>query len=85
VKTSAYASVSSGSPNVIVVAINKETSPLNAGITIKHTSEVKAADVYTLTSAAPAPKKGTAITAVATNAFLYKMPPRSVTTLVFHP
>jgi hypothetical protein len=86
VKTSVYASVASGgAPQVIVVAINKTTSALVAGIPITHTAMLGGADVYTLTSAAPAPKKGAALTAVATNAFSYTMPPRSVTTLVFHP
>lgn len=85
-KSSVYASVSSTSgSNVTVVAINKGTSPLAAGITVKHTASLKVADVYALTSAAPSPQKGAALTAVATNAFLYTMPPRSVTTLVFHP
>jgi hypothetical protein len=85
-KTSAYASVSSSDgTNVIVVAVNKETTALNAGITLKHTAQLNAADVYVLTSAQPSPKKGSGLTAVATNAFLYSMPPRSATTLVFHP
>lgn len=85
-KSSVYASVSSkSSTNVTVVAINKGDAPLAAGITLKHTADLKAADIYTLTSAAPAPKKGEGLTAVAANAFLYNMPPRSVTTLVFHP
>jgi hypothetical protein len=86
VKTSVYASVSStGGPQIVVVAINKTTAPLVAGIPITHTAMLGGADVYTLTSAAPAPKKGAAITPVATNAFRYTMPARSVTTLVFHP
>jgi hypothetical protein len=85
-KASVYASVHGAArTNVIVVAINKQTTAKIAGITVKHTSALANADVYTLTSAAAAPKKGTAITAVATNAFRYTMPPRSVTTLVFRP
>jgi Glycoside hydrolase family 44 len=84
--TSAYASLFAASgTNVIVVAVNKETSAVKAGITIKHTATLGAADVYVLTSAASSPQKGAGITAVATNAFLYDMPPRSATTLVFHP
>jgi hypothetical protein len=85
-KTSAYASVqSSARTNVVVVAINKQTAAVVAGITIKHGANLTGADVYTLTSSGPTPQKGTAIAAVATNAFRYSMPPRSVTTLVFHP
>jgi hypothetical protein len=86
VNTSAYASVASASPtDVIVVAINKETTAVNAGITLKHTAHLNGADVYVLTSASASPQKGAGLTAVATNAFLYSMPPRSATTLVFHP
>ena len=85
-RASAYASVSpSSGVNVIAVAINKTTGPLTAGITIRHTAELTAADVYTLTSAGAAPQKGAGLTAVATNAFRYSMPAMSATTLVFHP
>jgi hypothetical protein len=55
------------------------------GITLAHTVPLAGADVYTLTSAAAAPAKGTALVPVATNAFSYAMPARSVSTLVFHP
>jgi hypothetical protein len=86
VNTSAYASLFAASgTNVIVVAVNKETNAVKAGITIKHTATLNAADVYVLTSAGSSPVKGSGLTAVATNAFLYNMPPRSATTLVFHP
>jgi hypothetical protein len=86
VNTSAYASIASASPtDVVVVAINKETSAVKAGITVKHTAALSAADVYVLTSAGAAPVKGTGLTAVATNAFSYSMPARSATTIVFHP
>ena len=85
-KTSAYASIFSASgTNVVVVLLNKDTAPLTAGITLKHTTELAAADVYTLTSAMPTPVKGAALAHVATNAFSYPMPPRSVSTIVFRP
>jgi hypothetical protein len=85
-EASVYASVQASSPtNVVVVAINKETTALVAGITVKHTATLTAADVFTLTSGGAAPQAGSGLTAVATNAFSYSMPPRSVTTLVFHP
>jgi hypothetical protein len=84
-KTSAFASTNStGGATVTVVAINKTTSALTAGITLK-ASSVTTADTYVLTSAAAAPKKGASIAAVGTNAFRYTMPARSVTTLVFKP
>lgn len=85
-KSSVYASISSSNgTNVVVVAINKESSAVKAGITLKHPAALTAADVYTMTSGSATPTKGTAVTAVATNAFDYSMPPMSVTTLVFHP
>ena len=83
---SAYASVfAQNGTNVIIVAINKTASAKTAGITITHTATLNAADVYVLTSASSTPHKGAALTAKATNAFLYSMPAYSATTLVFHP
>ncbi len=84
--SSVYASVSSTAPtNVVVVAINKNTTAMTAGITLTHDVHLPHADVYTLTSAGSSPVKGTVIDEVATNAYHYAMPPMSVTTLVFHP
>jgi hypothetical protein len=86
VKTSAYASTSSTSgANVIAVVVNKTSSALAAGITIKHPSMLTTADVYALTAAGPNPQKGAPIAAVAANAFRYTMPAMSATTLVFRP
>jgi hypothetical protein len=85
-QTSVYASLASSDPNtVIVVAINKQPSSLEAGITVKHTTSLGTADVYTLTSAASNPVKADGLTKVSTNAFSYTMPARSVSTLVFRP
>ncbi|HVW24598.1 MAG TPA: glycoside hydrolase family 44 protein [Polyangiaceae bacterium] len=85
-KSSVYASVASANDqNVVVVAINKQSSSQKAGITLKHTAVLDSADVYALTSANAKPVKGASLTKVATNAFNYTMPAYSVTTLVFHP
>jgi hypothetical protein len=85
-KTSLFASVSSQDPtNIIVVAINKLTQAQVAGITLTHTTQLTAAEVYTLTSATASPTKGSSLAAVDTNTFSYTMPARSVSTLVFHP
>ncbi|HVY45184.1 MAG TPA: glycoside hydrolase family 44 protein, partial [Minicystis sp.] len=85
-KASDYASIDASSPtNVVAVVINKEATPLVAGIRITHTSALTKADAYTLTSAAAAPKAASALASVARNAFSYTMPPFSVTTLVFKP
>jgi len=84
--SSVYASVSSQDPtNIVVVAINKLTTSQLAGITLTHPAQLTAADVYTLTSTAAAPKQGNPIAAVNANSFKYNMPARSVSTLVFHP
>jgi hypothetical protein len=85
-KSSVYASVFSGSGgNVVVVAVNKQTSAETAGIAITHTGTLTTADVYTLSAGKAAPVKGTALRSVATNAFSFTMPAESVSTLVFRP
>jgi hypothetical protein len=85
-QTSSYASVASSDPtNVIVVLVNKKSTALTAGITIRHTAHLAGADAFVLTSAAAAPTAASPLTQVATNAFSYAMPARSATTLVFHP
>ena len=68
-----------------MVAINKLTQAQVAGITLKHSAQLTAADVYTLTAAAPSPTQGAALAAASPNAFSFTMPARSVSTLVFHP
>ena len=84
--SSVYASVSSQDPtDIVMVAINKTTSTEVASLNITHPTQLTAADVYTLTSATPAPVKGTPISAAGANTFSYTMPAMSVSTLVFHP
>jgi hypothetical protein len=83
--SSVYASTTPGSSNVVVVALNKAASPLRAGITIKHTASLETADVYTLSAANSTPAQQASLSKVATNAFSYVMPARSVSTLVFRP
>jgi hypothetical protein len=85
-QTSVFASVrSSGDGKVIVVAINKTDTARVAGIAIKHAGTLSSALVYTLTAAAASPQAQASLTAVATNAFSYSLPPMSVTTLVLGP
>ena len=85
-QTSVYASVNASDPaKVVVVCINKQTVPVIAGITVKHTANLVTGDVYTLTGATASPQVAPAISATAQNAFLYTMPAHSVTTLVLHP
>ncbi len=83
--SSVYASTTPGSSNVLVVTLNKAATPLRAGITIKHTASLETADVYTLTASNSTPARQASLSKVATNAFSYLMPARSVSTLVFRP
>jgi hypothetical protein len=80
---SVYASVDSANPSrVVVVAINKRSTTQIVGITVAHSRQVTAADVYTLTSAASRPVAAAPISSVATNAFRYTMPAYSISILI---
>jgi hypothetical protein len=85
VNTSVYASLSSDSPgHVVVVAINKQKdATLNAGITLAHPATFAKAKTFVLTAASFSLKAGGELAAIGTNAFVYAMPPRSVSVLVF--
>jgi hypothetical protein len=78
-----YASIDSADPNrVVTVLINKAATAKTAGITIAHPTSFTSLSVYTLTSAGANVVAGSAVPAVAENAFLYTMPPLSVSVLV---
>jgi mannan endo-1,4-beta-mannosidase len=78
-----YASTDSSNPGrVVTVLINKAASAKTAGITIAHSSSFASLSVYTLTSASANVVAGSAVPAVAQNAFLYTMPALSVSVLV---
>jgi hypothetical protein len=84
VNTSVYASLPSGNPNqVIVVAINKKSDVVTAGIRIAHPSELASSKVFVLQGTTPSLTAAPALSAAGSNAFTYAMPPRSVTVLVF--
>lgn len=77
-----YASVDSANPNrLVVVLINKSTSPKSAGITITHPSSFPSLGVYPLTSSGAKFASGVSLTATAPNVFVYAMPAMSVTVL----
>lgn len=79
--TSIYASYrSTAATTVVLVAINKTSAPLDAGIAITHLARLTTARPYVLTSAAPTPVAGDEIAITATNAFVHTLPPLSVTT-----
>jgi hypothetical protein len=80
-KSSVYASVDSATRVITVVAINKTTSALKAGIAITG-PQVTGFAVRTLTGAGPTLQTSTATpTMAASNAFTYTMPAMSVSVL----
>lgn len=83
---SIYGSLDAATPSrVVLVAINKRSQVLRAGITVAHSTAFSKADVYTLTSAGPGPMAAAPISTVAQNAWNYSMPPQSVSVLVLSP
>jgi hypothetical protein len=85
-KSSVYASsFADGRDQVVVVAINKTRGVLRAGLRIRRVGRLRQAAVYTLTSTSALPASASPIAAVGANAFVYEMPARSVSTLVFRP
>lgn len=81
--TSVYASVDAGDPDrTVLVAINKTAAWLNVDIQVIHPREFGYAEVYQLTSSSATPQQRPNITTITGNAFLYTMPPLSVSTLV---
>jgi hypothetical protein len=81
-----YASVDSvDASQMVIVAINKSTSAKTASVKVRHTSAFTTADVYRVTSAAATPVVAGDVTASARNAFLYTMPPMSISILVPQP
>jgi hypothetical protein len=85
--SSVYASLESAdASHLVIVAINKATTTKVAGIQISHSTVYTKASVYVLTQAGGATlAAGTALAAVATNAFKYTMPAQSVTVIVPSP
>jgi hypothetical protein len=81
--TSVYASYDQAAyGRMVVVAINKTGAAQTAGLTVSHGVEFATAEVYRLTSAAPAPVRGADVTITEVNAFAIELPAMSVTTLV---
>jgi hypothetical protein len=84
VNTSVYASLSSSNPNqVVVVAINKKSTPVTAGIRVAHPGSLTSSKAYVLAGTSPDLVAAPALAAPAVNAFTYAMPARSVSVLVF--
>jgi len=85
VNTSVYASLLSTNPgHVVVVAINKKRdAAINAGIQLAHPASFSKAKVYVLSGTSPSIQPAQDLSRTGTNAFVYAMPPRSVSILVF--
>ena len=82
-RSSVYASVDAASPNrMVLVAINKHTAPLTAGVAVTHTRRFARAEVYRLTSAAAAPVRAADVTLSPDGTFQVTLPAMSVSTLV---
>jgi hypothetical protein len=82
VGTSVYASIDRASPgHVVVVAINKSLAPRTAAVHLQGVTAT-AASVYTLTSAAPTPRRAPGLVATSKGTFSYVMPAQSVSVIV---
>jgi hypothetical protein len=78
-----YASMNAANHNqVVVVAINKATTAKTAAIELSAESVFRSAKVFTITSAKAAPVAGAGLTTSAQNAYLYTMPPQSISVIV---
>jgi hypothetical protein len=81
--SSVYASVDSENPNrMVVVAINRTASPLDAAIAVTSDRVFESAEVYQLTAANSSPVQLPGFDIELVNAFHYTMPAFSVSTLV---
>ncbi len=83
VTSSVYASRDAAG-NLVLVAINKATSPKVASIQLRNVANVTRARVFSLTGASPLPVRQADL-AIAGSAMNYTMPALSVTTLVLAP
>lgn len=84
--SSVYASIDAQDPaRTVVVAINKSDASVRAAVKLAAYAEYAAVDVWQLTGAAPTLTSAPGPALAATNAFLYDMPPLSVSVLVPRP
>ncbi len=83
---SVYAAIEKDLPAAMtILAINKSGTAKTAAITLAHSSNFGRLKVWALQGATPEIMPGADVTAVATNAFRYAMPPMSVTMLIPQP
>ncbi len=85
-RATVYASIDSDNPaRTVIVAINKHTAALTAGITVAQSVSYGSAQVYVLSGNQAQVMAAGAITPVSTNAFPYTMPAHSVSVLLLTP
>jgi hypothetical protein len=86
-RSSIYASVDQGSATsrVVLVAINKSSSPLAAEIVLSDAKPWTRGEVYVMSDGSPNPTRKPDLTGIAGNKLVYQMPPMSVSTLVLKP
>lgn len=82
IKTSVYASYDSTNNNIVIIAINKSSSDIVAGLKIHNAVKLSGATAYKLTANSPLPKEGGVLNMVQGCGLSYKMPANSVSTLV---
>jgi hypothetical protein len=81
-----YASVQSDQPQrMVIVAINKSTKSLHAGIRISHDTAYLGASVFVLSGEKPVLLPAAELAAIASNAFRYDMPAQSISVIVPNP
>jgi hypothetical protein len=88
-RSSVYASADdasyTGPHRVVVVAINKTKAVVSAAVLVTDSRRLTRSEVYVLAAGSPTPARKPDITIGTRNAFIYRMPPLSVTTLVLRP
>jgi hypothetical protein len=82
-RSSIYASVDASNPGrMVLVAINKHTAPLTAGVAVTHSRRFPTAEVYRLTSSSAAPVRVSDVPLSSDGTFQVTLPAMSVSTLV---
>lgn len=82
-KASVYASIDAQNEGrMVLVAINKTTGQLRASMQLAAYGDYKTAEIWQLTNAQPSLVSAAAISASATNGFVYDMPALSVSVIV---
>jgi hypothetical protein len=81
--TSVYASTDTADPSrLVIIAINKSSTPRVTDIALSATRLFRTAEVYTMTDGSPEPHRQPDVSIRERNAFAYTMPAMSVSTLV---